>query len=117
MNRQSNSVKAMEVWKCTFANNGPCAITSGRESLTVSILSAGTFVGALLGAPIGDRFGRKWGVIIGVFIFTIGVIVQLATEVFGAFIAGRVLAGLGVGVISTLIPAYQSEWSVHKLHI
>jgi SP family sugar:H+ symporter-like MFS transporter len=104
----------MQNWLCTFGSgvnaDGKCYITSGRESLTVSILSAGTFFGALLGAPIGDRIGRKWGVITGVAVFTVGVVIQLATDEFAAFIVGRVVAGLGVGIISTLIPAYQSEW-------
>lgn len=35
-------------------------LDSSTESLVVSILSAGTFFGALLGAPVADHVGRKW---------------------------------------------------------
>lgn len=37
---------------------------------------------------------------------------QTATLSLGVFIGGRVIAGLGVGLISTLVPMYQSEWWV-----
>jgi SP family sugar:H+ symporter-like MFS transporter len=107
----------MKDWLCTFgevAADGTCSITSGQESLVVSILSAGTFFGALAGAPIGDRLGRRWGIIIGVLVFFVGVILQLVATALPLFIVGRVFAGLGVGVISTLVPAYQSEWYVSR---
>jgi hypothetical protein len=41
-------------------NVGKFLLPSSRESLVVSILSAGTFFGALLGAPAADHLGRKW---------------------------------------------------------
>ena len=80
------------------------------ESLVVSILSAGTFFGALLAYPIGDRLGRRLGLMFATSIFCIGIGLQLSTK-FGAFVAGRVVAGLGVGIISCLVPMYQSECS------
>jgi hypothetical protein len=39
--------------------DGYC-LSSSNESLVVSILSAGTFFGALLGSPFADYLGRKW---------------------------------------------------------
>ena len=55
-----NGVIAMNDWTHTFGHPMPTAtnpaawgITSSTQSLVVSILSAGTFVGALLGAPLG----------------------------------------------------------------
>lgn len=104
------------------------AITSGQESLVVSILSAGTFFGALLGAPMADIVGRKWGIIFSCLIFSVGVAMQTAATAMGLFVVGRVVAGLGmylvppsrqlpnnlrptgVGLVSVLVPMYQSEW-------
>jgi len=60
----------------------------------VSILSAGTFTGALLSNPISDRLGRKWGLIFSCAIFSLGVGLQLDTH-WASFIVGRVVAGAG----------------------
>merc|ERR1712093_226160 len=40
----------------------PYVLPSGRDSLITSILSAGTFVGALLAYPVGDFLGRRYGI-------------------------------------------------------
>jgi len=101
-------------WLRTFGSPDSTAklgysITTSQQSLVVSILSVGTFFGALLGAPIGDYVGRKNGLLVTTVIFCIGVAMQTAATAWGLFIAGRVFAGLGVGLISVLVPMYQSE--------
>jgi MFS family permease len=52
--------------------NGACAISSGNTSLIVSILSAGTFFGALIAGDVSDIIGRKWTIVIGCAIYIIG---------------------------------------------
>ncbi|KAJ1593890.1 hypothetical protein NDA11_006245 [Ustilago hordei] len=84
-------------------------LSTSDTSLVVSILSAGTFIGALAGAPISDILGRRWGMQIALVVFCVGVIMQMATTDLGVFIGGRVIAGLGVGILSTIVPMYQSE--------
>lgn len=98
----------MENFKCTFGTN--CELSTSQQSLIVSILSAGTFFGALAGAPIADTIGRKWGLIFTTLVFSIGVAMQTASTALPLFVVGRVFAGLGVGLVSTIIPMYQSEW-------
>ncbi|CAF3142954.1 unnamed protein product [Rotaria sp. Silwood2] len=90
-------------------SDGTYQLTSQDKSLIVSILSAGTFFGALLGYPAGDFLGRRWGLIVACLIFSIGVSFQVAATALPLFVAGRVVAGLGVGTISCIIPMYQSE--------
>ncbi|CAF4057848.1 unnamed protein product [Adineta steineri] len=85
------------------------ALTSNDKSLIVSILSAGTFVGALSGYPVGDYLGRRYGLILACIIFSIGVSCQTAAIATPLFIIGRVIAGIGVGMISCIVPMYQSE--------
>ncbi|KAG6902331.1 hypothetical protein C0995_001368 [Termitomyces sp. Mi166 len=111
-----NGVKEMKDWLRTFGHPDPNApsgytISSANESLVVSILSAGTFFGALLGAPMADYVGRKWGIIVACLVFVIGVAMQTAATAIPLFVVGRVFAGLGVGLVSCLIPMYQSECS------
>lgn len=60
----------------------------------MSILSAGTFFGALLAFPLGDKIGRKWGLISACVIFSLGVGLQLDVH-WATFVVGRVIAGIG----------------------
>ncbi|SNX86410.1 probable monosaccharide transporter [Melanopsichium pennsylvanicum] len=84
-------------------------LSTNDTSLVVSILSAGTFAGALAGAPISDICGRRWGMQVALVVFCAGVIMQMATTDLNVFIGGRVVAGIGVGILSTIVPMYQSE--------
>lgn len=82
---------------------------ANQTSEIVSILSAGTFFGALLSAPIADLVGRRWAMIFHCIVFTFGVILQTIATAIPLFVAGRFFAGLGVGLLSANIPLYQSE--------
>ncbi|PVH93229.1 general substrate transporter [Periconia macrospinosa] len=86
-------------------------VTSQQQSLIVSILSAGTFFGALTAAPVADMVGRRLGLVVCNVIFCIGVILQTIASAIPLFVAGRFFAGYGVGMISATIPLYQSETS------
>ncbi|KAJ7755166.1 monosaccharide importer [Mycena metata] len=110
----------MDNWLETFGSYDPTHFlgpqTNGyylrteNKSLVVSILSAGTFFGALLAFPMGDMVGRKYGITFSCVIFALGVGLQLDTH-WATFVIGRVIAGLGVGLVSCLVPMYQSECS------
>lgn len=89
------------------------SLSTSHTSLVTSILSAGTFVGALIAGDVSDRIGRKWSVITGCFIYLIGVIIQMVTgpevDALGTIVAGRLIAGLGVGFESAIVILYMSE--------
>jgi sugar porter (SP) family MFS transporter len=84
-------------------------VTPAQSSQIVSILSAGTFCGSLLAAPLGDKLGRRLSLMIAVGIFSFGVLLQTVATAIALLIIGRFFAGLGVGIISVLVPLYQSE--------
>ncbi len=84
-------------------------ITASQSSMIVSLLSAGTFFGSLAAAPLGDAIGRRLGLVVSTFVFTFGVILQTAATAIPLFVAGRFFAGFGVGLLSALVPLYQSE--------
>jgi SP family sugar:H+ symporter-like MFS transporter len=104
----------MKYWRDEFSTgyrnaDGDLDIDASQSSLIVSILSAGTFFGALTAAPTADILGRRLGLVACNVVFCIGVILQtIATEI-PLFVAGRFFAGYGVGMISATIPLYQSE--------
>lgn len=58
---------------------------------------------------MADHLGRRWGIIAACAVFSSGVIMQTAASGVPLFTAGRVFAGVGVGMVSCLIPMYQSE--------
>ncbi|KAJ5592219.1 hypothetical protein N7537_009123 [Penicillium hordei] len=109
-----SGILAMPYWARTFStgyrdNTGQLNVTSSQSSAIVSILSAGTFFGALAAAPLGDILGRRLGLVASNTVFVLGVILQTIATHIPLFLAGRFFAGLGVGLISTLVPLYQSE--------
>lgn len=56
----------MDYWLRIFGKENPdgtYGLSSGTDSLVTSILSAGTFVGALTAYFAGDRLGRRYGII------------------------------------------------------
>lgn len=89
------------------------ALTSSNSSLVVSILSAGTFFGALIGGDMAEWIGRKWTVIFGCMIYMVGVVIQMCTglgdDALGLIVAGRLVAGFGVGFESAIVILYMSE--------
>jgi len=132
-----SGLQQMPNWLRTFGHPVPVSstfpdgygISSAQRSLVVSILSAGTFfgpfnhscyflpssdltyLGALSAAPMADIMGRKWGIVLSCLVFSIGIALQTAATGLTPFIIGRVWAGLGVGLVSTIVPMYQSECS------
>ncbi|KAJ4415610.1 hypothetical protein N0V82_007244 [Gnomoniopsis sp. IMI 355080] len=95
------------------------ALSSSNQSLIVSILSAGTFFGALIAGDVAEFIGRKWTVVIGCVIYVLGVVIQVATtpnsSALGTMVAGRFIAGLGVGFESAIVILYMSEICPRKV--
>lgn len=109
-----SGILAMPYWQRLFSTgyrdvDGNLNITTSQESGIVSILSAGTFFGALASPFLADHIGRRWGLIASTWVFNLGVILQTASTAIPMFLAGRFFAGFGVGLISALVPLYQSE--------
>ncbi|PWN92753.1 general substrate transporter [Acaromyces ingoldii] len=96
-------------------NPGLNYLPDEHSSLITSLLSAGTFFGALLQAPVSDYAGRKASMLVWAGFFTVGAIVQTASgdksqsANLAQIVAGRFIAGLGVGALSGLCPLYLAE--------
>ncbi|KAL7276952.1 high affinity glucose transporter [Rhizina undulata] len=80
-----------------------------RQGGITAAMPAGSLVGALASSYLGDYFGRKVAIQIGAAIWIIGAIIQAASQNVGMLVAGRIIAGLCVGITSSLVPVYQSE--------
>lgn len=108
-----NGVNGSQVFYQLVEGSDASQLSTPHTSLIVSILSAGTFFGAILAGDVADRIGRKWTVISGCGIYMIGVIVQMITgtsgDPLGVIVAGRLIAGIGVGFESAIVILYMSE--------
>jgi MFS family permease len=90
-------------------------LSAHDQSLTISVLSAGTFFGAIMAGDLADFIGRRLTIIMGCFIFSIGCILETASTTIGVMVAGRLVAGFGVGFISAVIILYMSEIAPKKV--
>ncbi|KAL6714372.1 hypothetical protein ACLMJK_007795 [Lecanora helva] len=97
------------------SKDGQFAIPSWQKSLIVSILSAGTFFGALIAGDFADFIGRRTTIISGCALFIVGVILQTASTGYRLLVGGRVVAGLGIGFVSAIIILYMSEIAPKKV--
>jgi SP family sugar:H+ symporter-like MFS transporter len=91
------------------------ALPSWQQSMIVSFLSLGTFIGAIVAGDLADFFGRRTTILIGCVIYTVGVILQTASTEYRLLIGGRVIAGVGVGFVSAIIILYMSEIAPRKV--
>jgi MFS family permease len=97
----------MKFWDHQFStgyrdSTGNLNVTPSQSATIVSILSAGTFFGALTAAPVADAIGRRLGLIASTLVFIFGVVLQTAATAIPLFVAGRFFAGFGVGLISAI---------------
>lgn len=102
-----SGILAMPYWQTLFStgykdSKGQLNVSPSQSAAVVSILSAGTFFGALAAAPFGDFLGRRFALIASACVFIFGVIMQTAATGLQLFLAGRFFAGFGVGLVSAL---------------
>lgn len=90
-------------------------LTARDQSLTTSILSAGTFFGAIIAGDVADFIGRRSTIIIGCLVFSIGGILETASTNLALMVVGRLVAGVGVGYISAIVILYMSEIAPKKV--
>ncbi|KAF3046244.1 hypothetical protein E8E11_006927 [Didymella keratinophila] len=75
-----------------------------------STLQAGCFVGCFLGSWMADKFGRKLTLQVAGLITIVGCVIQAAASgSLAAMYIGRLVAGVGVGEASMVVPLYISE--------
>ncbi len=67
-----NGVTGLQPFVNSVEGVGHKALSAPHQSLIVSILSCGTFFGALIAGDLADIIGRKWTIIAGCGIYIIG---------------------------------------------
>ncbi|KAH0341071.1 general substrate transporter, partial [Aureobasidium melanogenum] len=85
--------------------------TRAEIGTMVAILEVGAFISSLGVGRIGDILGRRRTILYGAVVFVIGGAFQTFATGMPMMMLGRIIAGFGVGALSTIVPVYQSEIS------
>ena len=89
----------------TEPNPDMCHGDPNTQAAGVAIYQIGCFLGAVLILYYGETWGRKSSTFWGSLIMIIGTIMQAAAHEYGLFVAGRVVGGIGNGMVTSSKPA------------
>lgn len=91
-----------------FGENGE--FSAARQGTIVGLLCIGTLIGCLVSGWLADKIGRRYTISSSAFFYIVGVIIEITSDrQWVQFAMGRLVAGLGIGALSTSVPMYQSE--------
>lgn len=86
------------------------------DSLAVGLQQLGAFVACFLAWPLTDRLGRRKALMISSVVFCVGALIQTVnTHSLVAFYIARVVAGLGLGTATVVVPMFSSEMSPKEI--
>lgn len=110
VNISPNYIKTMGL-----GSNGSSATATKteKEGGIVAVYYLGTLIGALAGGALSDRIGRNYAVVAAGFFGLLGQSLQSAAQNVAWMMCARVLAGVGTGGISAVIPVWGSELVGH----
>lgn len=85
--------------------------SSAAIGTMVAILEIGALITSLLSGKLSDKFGRRRTIRYGSFIFFIGGVIQCLSTSFKMLTFARLISGFGVGLLTSVVPVYQTEIS------
>jgi len=80
-----------------------------QEGFIVSSLQLGCFIGSIFSSILCDRLGRRRSILVGAVVFCVGGTAQTFASSLPPLYAGRLIAGLAIGLLSMAVPLYLSE--------
>ncbi|MBW8739241.1 MAG: MFS transporter [Streptomyces turgidiscabies] len=90
-------------------------LTSAQTGILGSSTLIGYLVGALLAGIVGDRAGRRRVMMWALALYSSATLVAAFSPGWEFFFGARVLAGVGTGAESVIIPAFLSEFAPGRL--
>ena len=90
---------------------GRYTLTARNQDLIISLPLVGTVLGALIASPLTFHLGRKWPLMAAYIVSMGGGLLQVLAPSLGAFVAGRSVNGIAMGIAIATAPLYLSEVS------
>ncbi|KAL6709898.1 hypothetical protein ACN47E_000683 [Coniothyrium glycines] len=114
---QANNVCWIDNPTNTIRRAGMCTGDANTQAAAVALYQVGCFLGAVLILFYGEVWGRKSSTFWGSFIMIVGTIFQVAAGgtnggdvgAYAVLVVGRVVGGIGNGMVTSTIPTWQSE--------
>lgn len=101
-----SSLLTNHYFKDYYGNPLPAAVGS-----MIAILEIGALFSSVVAGKVGDKIGRRRTIRYGAFIFATGGLIQASSVNILNLSAGRLIAGIAIGLLTTIIPCYQGEIS------
>jgi MFS family permease len=107
----AGGVVALKSFKNDFNLASSTAVYAEASSNIIALLNAGAFFGTFIPPMLNTYLGRKKLLALAGAFFLVGGILQVAASgpTLALIYAGRIVAGLGVGMISNVAPVFVAE--------
>ncbi|CAG8403462.1 unnamed protein product [Penicillium salamii] len=89
--------------------SGKYVLTARNQNLVFSLPLVGSVFGGLLASPMNYHLGRKWPLIIAYIVSVGGGLLQVFAPNLGAFIGGRSINAVALGIVNATAPLYIAE--------
>jgi len=84
-------------------------LTAFADGLVIGSLMFGGLIGTLVAEEVSNVFGRKKIILLSAIIFAIGELSSACAIYLWGLIAGRIIAGFAIGILSIITPFYITE--------
>lgn len=101
-----SSLLTNKYFKDYYNNPSPAAVGT-----MIAILEIGALFSSFEAGKVGDKIGRRRTIRYGSFIFVVGGMIQATSPNIIVLSGGRLVSGVAIGFLTTIIPCYQSEIS------
>lgn len=101
-----SSLLTNKYFKAYYHNPSPAAVGT-----MIAILEIGALFSSFEAGKVGDKIGRRRTIRYGSFIFVVGGLIQATLPNIIVLGGGRLIGGIAIGFLTTIIPCYQLEIS------
>ena len=90
-------------------------LSATELSLLVAAVLGGGSIATLISGVLSDFFGRKKMIVVAAIFVIIGTIILANSYTFSSALTGRLIQGIGIGILTIVIPLYLSETAPSQL--